>query len=142
MKKLLAISFAVLFVLSSCFTGVFAAEKSETKEVEIKEAIVLEENGKYTLSITVQNLTKTAFSNVQCFVFSETEEIKFDENCAFMQDSSGTILYGGLLNSVAPLGTSTILLDLDTCTNPNAEVDLIVLYPYDGETVYGRSLFD
>lgn len=143
MKKFLAVLFAVLFVVSSCFTGAFAAEKVDSKEeVAVSEAVILEENGKFTLSITVQNLTNTPFSNVQCFVFSETEDIKFNENCAFMQDNSGTVLYGGLLNSIAPLGTATMLLELDTCKNPHAKVDMVVLYPYNGDTVYAGATYN
>ena len=58
MKKILALLFAVLFVVSSCFTGAFAAEKPESKEeVSVSEAVILEENGKFTLSVSVQNLT-------------------------------------------------------------------------------------
>ena len=142
MKKFLAVLFAVLFVVSSCFIGAFAAEESKSEEVAVQEAIVLEENGKYTLSITLQNLTKTPFANVQCFVFSDTEDIKFDESCAFMQDSSGTILYGGLLTTMAPLGTATMLLELSECKNVHAQLDMIVLYPYDGDTVYAGSTYN
>ncbi len=142
MKKFLAVLFSVLFVFATCFTGAFAVEDNKKEEIAIKEAVVLEENGNSVLSITLENLSKTAYSNVQCFVFPKNEDIVLDDSCAFMQDSNGTVLYGGLLNSIPPLGTATILLDLKECKNEHAEVDMIVLFPYNGDTVYGGSTYN
>ncbi len=144
MKKVLLILFSILLVAGTCFTGVFATEKSEESfEIALMEAIVLEENGQFTLSVTLKNLSNVAYSELQCMVLSQNDEITFDDSCAIFQDSStGAIIYGGIIDSILPRGEATMLFDLKECKNPHAQLDLIVYFPYNGDTVYAGGTYN
>ncbi len=142
MKKFLVVLFAFIFVLGSCATVAFAADGKESEEISIKEAVVLEENGKYVLSVTLENLTNVAFSEVQCMVLPESDEITFDQSCAIFQDNSGAIINGAVIGSIAPLGQATVLFDLTDCKNVHAKLNMVVYYPYNGETVYAGATYN
>ena len=144
MKRFITLLFAVLFVLGACFTGVYAAEpKEETEEIAIKEAVVLEEDGKYVLSVTLQNLSEVSYSEVQCMVIPKSEDITFDESCAIFQDSAtGAVINGAIINSIPPLGEATVLFDLKECKDLHAELDMAVYFPYESDTVYAGATYN
>ena len=146
MKKVLTVFLAALLLISLLGVPVFAAENSE-KEIAVKEAEIIKENGSYTLKVVVENLSEIGLSNVQCLIYSDEineDDISFaDSNIIGFKDSSYSVeVYGATMDEIAPLGEATFLFDVETCSNVHTDLGVLIGYQYKTDSVYAGGTYN
>ena len=145
MKKILVLFLALVLLLSGFATNTFAAEKAD--EISIKEAEIVEENGVFTLKITVQNLTKESFNEVQCLIYNgdfDAEKIAFNDNgiIAYADSAYTQPVYGATAKKLIALGEATFLFELTSCTDKNADLNVIIAYQYGSDSVFAGGSYN
>ena len=143
MKKILAVTFAVLFLIGACFTSVFAADKDNSKEeiITVADAKIINQDDKLYLSVDLVNVGKTELVDVQCYAVIQSEEIVFAEST--MASLSGyAVPYAGI-GTMSPYGSKTVLYELSECKNQKANLTLLVGFmPDTGDDVYAGASYE
>ncbi len=140
MKKLLLFVLSAILLISSLACPVFAKEENE---IAVKQAEIIENNGQFTLKITLENLTNQSFTDVQCLIYTDffdSEKIAFNDNCTLAMAEAP--IYGANAKKLTALGETSFLFELTKCTDKYADLDIIVAYQYDTDTVFAGGTYN
>jgi len=113
-------------------TGISATAANDSTSVVLEKAEIVESNGEFFLNVSVKNNSSISLYGSYVMITSfDEEKLSFKETSFY-----STYYLMGVINELSPNEVSTVVFELETCTDKHADLNLAISFTYDGDTVF------